>query len=78
VAANIDIRIILIPLAVAFGIGVLLGPMIIPTLQRLKFGQSIREEGPEAHLKKAGTPTMGGTIILMSVVLLYLLVVLFC
>lgn len=67
--ANIDIRIILIPLAVAFGIGVLLGPMIIPTLQRLKFGQSIREEGPEAHLKKAGTPTMGGTIILMSVVL---------
>jgi phospho-N-acetylmuramoyl-pentapeptide-transferase len=43
--------------------------MIIPTLQRLKFGQSIREEGPEAHLKKAGTPTMGGTIILMSVVL---------
>jgi phospho-N-acetylmuramoyl-pentapeptide-transferase len=69
VVANIDIRIILIPLAVAFGIGVLLGPMIIPTLQRLKFGQSIREEGPEAHLKKAGTPTMGGTIILMSVVL---------
>lgn len=67
--ANIDIRIVLIPLAVAFGIGVLLGPMIIPTLQRLKFGQSIREEGPEAHLKKAGTPTMGGTIILMSVVL---------
>jgi phospho-N-acetylmuramoyl-pentapeptide-transferase len=69
VVANIDIRIILIPLAVAFGIGVLLGPMIIPTLQRLKFGQSIREEGPEAHLKKAGTPTMGGSIILMSVVL---------
>jgi phospho-N-acetylmuramoyl-pentapeptide-transferase len=69
VVANIDIRIILIPLAVAFGIGVLLGPMIIPTLQRLKFGQSIREEGPEAHLKKAGTPTMGGSIILMSIVL---------
>jgi phospho-N-acetylmuramoyl-pentapeptide-transferase len=66
---NIDLRIILIPLAVAFGLGVLLGPMIIPTLRRLKFGQSIREEGPQAHLKKAGTPTMGGTIILMSVVL---------
>jgi phospho-N-acetylmuramoyl-pentapeptide-transferase len=66
---NIDIRIILIPLAVAFGLGVLLGPMIIPTLRRLKFGQSIREEGPQAHLKKAGTPTMGGTIILISVVL---------
>lgn len=67
--SNIDIRIILIPLAVAFGIGVLLGPMVIPILQRLKFGQSIREEGPEAHLKKAGTPTMGGTFILIAVVL---------
>lgn len=66
---NIDIRIILIPLAVAFGIGVLLGPMVIPMLKRLKFGQSIREEGPQAHLKKAGTPTMGGLIILIGIVL---------
>jgi len=66
---NIDIRIILVPLAVAFGIAVLLGPMIIPILRRLKFGQSIREEGPQAHLKKAGTPTMGGVIILTSIVL---------
>ncbi|SEN08535.1 phospho-N-acetylmuramoyl-pentapeptide-transferase [Lihuaxuella thermophila] len=65
----LDLRMILIPLAVAFGIGVLLGPMFIPTLRRLKFGQSIREEGPQAHLKKAGTPTMGGLIILTSVVL---------
>ncbi|MBA4494249.1 phospho-N-acetylmuramoyl-pentapeptide-transferase [Paenactinomyces guangxiensis] len=65
----LDIRLILIPLAVAFGIGVILGPMFIPTLRRLKFGQSIREEGPEAHLKKAGTPTMGGVIILASIVL---------
>lgn len=66
---NIDIRIILIPLAVAFGIGVLLGPLVIPMLKRLKFGQSIREEGPEAHMKKAGTPTMGGVIILVGIVL---------
>lgn len=66
---NIDIRIILIPLAVAFGIAVLLGPMIIPILRRLKFGQSIREEGPEAHLKKAGTPTMGGIVFLTAIVL---------
>lgn len=66
---NIDIRIILIPLAVAFGIGVLLGPLVIPMLKRLKFGQSIREEGPQAHLKKAGTPTMGGIIILIAIVL---------
>nr|WP_131924464.1 phospho-N-acetylmuramoyl-pentapeptide-transferase [Hazenella coriacea] len=64
-----DIRLILIPLAVAFGVAVLMGPMIIPILRRLKFGQSIREEGPQAHLKKAGTPTMGGVIIMASLVL---------
>ncbi len=39
------------------------GPVIIPFLQRLKIGQSIREEGPQSHMKKAGTPTMGGLII---------------
>ncbi|MGI6128218.1 MAG: phospho-N-acetylmuramoyl-pentapeptide-transferase [Planifilum sp.] len=64
-----DIRIILITILVAFFIGVFLGPMLIPILKRLKFGQSIREEGPKAHMKKAGTPTMGGTIILTSIVL---------
>ncbi|MBD1371320.1 phospho-N-acetylmuramoyl-pentapeptide-transferase [Hazenella sp. IB182357] len=64
-----DIRLILVPLAVAFGISVLLGPIIIPMLRRLKFGQSIREEGPQNHLKKAGTPTMGGVIILTALVL---------
>ncbi len=64
-----DIRIILITILVAFFIGVFLGPMLIPILKRLKFGQSIREEGPKAHMKKAGTPTMGGTIILTSSVL---------
>jgi phospho-N-acetylmuramoyl-pentapeptide-transferase len=66
---NIDIRIILVPLAVAFGIAVIMGPIIIPVLRRLKFGQSIREEGPQAHLKKAGTPTMGGVIILTALVM---------
>lgn len=66
---NIDIREYLIPIMVAFGLAVILGPMIIPTLRRLKFGQSIREEGPQAHLKKAGTPTMGGVIILIALVL---------
>ncbi|MDQ0416384.1 phospho-N-acetylmuramoyl-pentapeptide-transferase [Croceifilum oryzae] len=66
---NIDIREYLIPIMVAFGLAVILGPMVIPTLRRLKFGQSIREEGPQAHLKKAGTPTMGGVIILIALVL---------
>ncbi len=49
---------------ISFGISVVLCPIIIPFLKRLKFGQNIREEGPKDHLKKTGTPTMGGLIIL--------------
>ncbi|SMO48101.1 phospho-N-acetylmuramoyl-pentapeptide-transferase [Melghirimyces algeriensis] len=64
-----DMRLLVVPLAVAFGIGILLGPSVIPILRRLKFGQAIREEGPKAHQKKAGTPTMGGTIFLTVIVL---------
>ncbi|BCU81915.1 phospho-N-acetylmuramoyl-pentapeptide-transferase [Polycladomyces abyssicola] len=56
-------------LLVAFGMTIVLSPMVIPILRRLKFGQSIREEGPQGHLKKAGTPTMGGVIFLTSIVL---------
>lgn len=67
--SHLELRMILMPLAVAFGITVLLGPMFIPMLRRLKFGQSIREEGPQAHLKKAGTPTMGGVMILGAIII---------
>lgn len=42
----------------------LLGPLVIPLLKRLKFGQNIRSDGPSRHLQKAGTPTMGGVIFL--------------
>lgn len=52
----------------AFLISVLLSPVFIPFLRRLKFGQSIREEGPKSHQKKSGTPTMGGLIILVSII----------
>ncbi|PIC65711.1 phospho-N-acetylmuramoyl-pentapeptide-transferase [Sporosarcina sp. P13] len=54
-------------IAVAFFVSAIVGVIIIPLLRRLKFGQSIREEGPEAHKKKAGTPTMGGLIFLISI-----------
>lgn len=64
-----DVREILIPIVVSFLITVLVSPLFIPVLRRLKFGQSIREEGPRAHYKKAGTPTMGGIIILLSLTL---------
>ncbi|RDI47551.1 phospho-N-acetylmuramoyl-pentapeptide-transferase [Falsibacillus pallidus] len=51
----------------AFFITVLLSPFFIPFLRRLKFGQSIREEGPKSHQKKTGTPTMGGIVFLISI-----------
>ena len=45
---------------IALLITFILVPVLIPTLKRMKFGQSIREEGPQSHMKKTGTPTMGG------------------
>jgi len=60
------IKTIEISFLIAFFSGILIGPLIIPFLKKLKFGQYIREEGPEAHKSKAGTPTMGGVIFLAS------------
>lgn len=54
---------------VSFLIALFLGPVIIPVLKRLKVGQSIREEGPKSHYKKSGTPTMGGVIIVLAVII---------
>lgn len=50
------------------GLALILGPIIIPILHKLKFGQNIREDGPQSHLKKAGTPTIGGLIFLIPIV----------
>ena len=52
----------------AFLICFLLGPWVIRKLSAMQVGQYIREDGPENHLKKAGTPTMGGVLIIFSVV----------
>ncbi|MDN4607553.1 phospho-N-acetylmuramoyl-pentapeptide-transferase [Sporosarcina highlanderae] len=60
-------------ITVSFILTALIGTAIIPLLRRLKFGQSIREEGPEAHKKKAGTPTMGGLIFLSSIIITMLI-----
>ena len=60
---------IFIPVLVSFVLSVIMGPLIIPILRKLKMGQTEREEGVKSHLKKAGTPTMGGVIILLSVVI---------
>ncbi|HZW68793.1 MAG TPA: phospho-N-acetylmuramoyl-pentapeptide-transferase [Pseudogracilibacillus sp.] len=61
--------IVIMALAISFLITVLISPIIIPFLRRLKFGQSIREEGPKSHYKKSGTPTMGGVMIVFSIVI---------
>ncbi|MDQ0270336.1 phospho-N-acetylmuramoyl-pentapeptide-transferase [Cytobacillus purgationiresistens] len=60
-------QVIFFTILLGFLITVLLSPIFIPFLRRLKFGQSIREEGPQSHLKKTGTPTMGGVMILLSI-----------
>ena len=57
---------IVIPALIAFVISVLLGPVMSPFLRRLKVGQTVRDEGPETHLQKNGTPTMGGLMILTA------------
>ncbi|OES43696.1 phospho-N-acetylmuramoyl-pentapeptide-transferase [Domibacillus iocasae] len=55
-------------IAVSFFITLIIAPLFIPFLRRLKFGQSIREEGPQSHQQKSGTPTMGGLVFLLSIV----------
>ncbi|WP_018921345.1 phospho-N-acetylmuramoyl-pentapeptide-transferase [Salsuginibacillus kocurii] len=58
---------VVLALVVSFLLCVGLSPMLIPALKRLKFGQSIREEGPSSHQKKQGTPTMGGVMVLLAI-----------
>lgn len=60
---------IFLPVLIAFGLSVMMGPVIIPILRKLKMGQTERVDGVQSHLKKAGTPTMGGVILLLSVVI---------
>ena len=53
-------------LIIAFILGVLISPVLIPFLHRLKFGQTVRDDGPQTHLQKTGTPTMGGLAFLAA------------
>ncbi|MBU8786316.1 phospho-N-acetylmuramoyl-pentapeptide-transferase [Bacillus glycinifermentans] len=62
-------QVILFTIIIGFLISVVLSPVFIPFLRRLKFGQSIREEGPKSHQKKSGTPTMGGVMIIISIII---------
>lgn len=60
----------LLPALLSFVIAVLIGPKVIEILKKLKAGQTEREEGLESHQKKTGTPTMGGVIFLLPVVVI--------
>ena len=60
-----DIDLVL-PGLFAFSLVIVLGKPVIAILHRFKFGQSVRSDGPETHLKKSGTPTMGGLLILFA------------
>lgn len=56
-------------LLIAFALTAVMGPFVIPYLRKLKVGQTIRDDGPESHLKKNGTPTMGGIMIIAGMLL---------
>ena len=60
---------VLLAAIVAAGFVLITGPFFIPELHKLKFGQSIREEGPKSHQAKSGTPTMGGIMIILGITL---------
>ena len=69
-----SLYVVTMAIAISFLITVLISPIFIPFLRRLKFGQSIREEGPKSHLAKSGTPTMGGLMIIFSITVTALIV----
>lgn len=66
---------IVAPILISFGLSAVLGPFIIPLLRRMKVAQTVREDGPNTHLKKTGTPTMGGILILLGVTITSMLYV---
>jgi phospho-N-acetylmuramoyl-pentapeptide-transferase len=67
-------NVIFYTILMGFLVTVVLSPIFIPFLRRLKFGQSIREEGPKSHQKKSGTPTMGGLVFLLSIIITTLVI----
>src|SRR5256885_4397812 len=57
----------------ALAISLLAGPVVIRKLTAYKIGQAVRDDGPQSHLTKAGTPTMGGALVLLSILITTLL-----
>lgn len=70
---NYSVFKVILPVIISFGVCAVLCPLLIPFLKKLKFGQFVREEGAQSHLKKSGTPTMGGIVIVLSIAITSLL-----
>ena len=68
-------KVSILAVVLSFCISAVFGPVLIPWLKKLKVGQTVREDGPAGHLKKNGTPTMGGLLILLAVSVVTLLFV---
>ncbi len=66
---------LIMPILLGFFASSIIGPRLLPLLSKLKFGQFVRDDGPESHLKKQGTPTMGGIIFLLAIVVISLIYV---
>ena len=69
---NVEYNLFIISILSAFVLALAGGPIFIPLLRRLKFGQNVRSDGPQSHLKKTGTPAMGGLIFLLVTVIVCL------
>ena len=54
---------------IAFVLVMAMGPIVIPFLHKFKFGQTVRDDGPQSHLKKNGTPTMGGVMMIIAILI---------
>ena len=68
-----NILMAVITLLISFGITIVAMPLFIPMLHKLKFGQAIRDDGPQSHLVKQGTPTMGGIVFVLATLLTMLI-----
>lgn len=69
---NVEYNLFIISILSAFVLAIVAGPIFIPLLRKLKFGQNVRSDGPQSHLKKTGTPAMGGLIFLLVTVIVCL------
>lgn len=67
---SFSLSIQVIAFVIAFALALIAGPVFIPILRRLKFGQTVRDDGPATHLKKTGTPTMGGILFLIPLLVM--------